>query len=78
MDGVLVDSEEFMCEAAIRMFFEKGLLVKKEDAVSGIAAAKAAGCKCLALKTSFSADRLIHTDWVCHTLEDAPDDSINW
>jgi len=31
MDGVLLDSEEFMCQAAIRMFAEKGLSVQKED-----------------------------------------------
>ena len=31
MDGVLVDSEEFICRAAILMFKEKGLLVNKED-----------------------------------------------
>ena len=27
MDGVLVDSEKFICKAAILMFKEKGLLV---------------------------------------------------
>jgi beta-phosphoglucomutase len=31
MDGVLVDSEEFICKAAIEMFREKGLMVKPED-----------------------------------------------
>jgi HAD superfamily hydrolase (TIGR01509 family) len=31
MDGVLVDSEEFICKAAIEMFREKGLTVKPED-----------------------------------------------
>lgn len=31
MDGVLVDSEEFICKAAIEMFREKGLNVKPED-----------------------------------------------
>jgi beta-phosphoglucomutase len=31
MDGVLVDSEYFICKAAILMFQEKGLLVKEED-----------------------------------------------
>ncbi len=31
MDGVLVDSEEFICKAAILMFKEKGLRVKEED-----------------------------------------------
>jgi beta-phosphoglucomutase len=33
MDGVLVDSEEFICNAAIEMFREKGLIVKPEDFV---------------------------------------------
>ncbi len=31
MDGVLADSEEFICEAAMKMFEEKGLKVKAED-----------------------------------------------
>jgi beta-phosphoglucomutase len=31
MDGVLVDSEDFMCQAGILMFQEKGLIVTKED-----------------------------------------------
>jgi len=31
MDGVLVDSEEFICMAAILMFQDKGLMVNKED-----------------------------------------------
>ncbi|MCE5199878.1 HAD hydrolase-like protein, partial [bacterium] len=31
MDGVLVDSEPFICEAAMRMFAEHGITVKPED-----------------------------------------------
>lgn len=31
MDGVLVDSEEFICKAAMMMFGEKGLEVHKKD-----------------------------------------------
>lgn len=31
MDGVLVDSEEFICEAAVEMFARKGLTVQKDD-----------------------------------------------
>lgn len=31
MDGVLVDSEEYICKAAIEMFREHGLIVKPED-----------------------------------------------
>ena len=31
MDGVLVDSEKFICEAAMQMFLKKGLTVQPED-----------------------------------------------
>jgi beta-phosphoglucomutase len=31
MDGVLVDSESFICKAAIMMFGELGIEVKPED-----------------------------------------------
>ena len=31
MDGVLIDSEPFIREAAVRMFAERGLTVKHED-----------------------------------------------
>lgn len=31
MDGVLLDSEPFICEAAMRMFAEHGLIVQPED-----------------------------------------------
>lgn len=65
-------------EAARRLQLRTDECLVVEDAVSGIRAAKAAGCKCLALTTSFSADRLTEADWICHTLEDAPDDSISW
>lgn len=65
-------------EAARRL----GLLPEEclvvEDAVSGIDAARAAGSKCLALKTSFPAERLVNADWVCDTLLNAPDESISW
>lgn len=65
-------------EAALRLGIKPGECLVVEDAVSGIQAAKAAGCKCLALTTSFPADRLTQADWICHTLEDAPDQSIDW
>ncbi len=31
MDGVLIDSEEYMCRAAILMFAEKGVTVTESD-----------------------------------------------
>ena len=49
-----------------------------EDAVSGIRAAKSAGCRCLAVTTSFAASSLSEADWICTTLADAPDEAIQW
>jgi HAD superfamily hydrolase (TIGR01509 family) len=43
-----------------------------EDAVAGVAAAKAAGARCLALTTSFPADRLTAADWVVPDLAHVP------
>jgi beta-phosphoglucomutase len=49
-----------------------------EDAVSGVRAAKAAGCKCLALLTSFNAMELKEADWICSTLADVPPEALLW
>jgi len=49
-----------------------------EDALSGVRAARSAGCRCLALTTSFGPDIFREADWVCRNLEDAPDDALNW
>ena len=45
-----------------------------EDAVSGVAAAKAAGSRCLGLTTSFSAEQLAAAgaDWTAPDLELGP------
>jgi beta-phosphoglucomutase len=49
-----------------------------EDAVSGIKAGKAAGCRCLAVTSSFSAKILAEADWTCGSLMDFPEKAINW
>jgi HAD superfamily hydrolase (TIGR01509 family) len=49
-----------------------------EDAVSGIEAGKKAGCRCLGLTTSFSAEALKDADWICDTLLNAPEEALNW
>jgi HAD superfamily hydrolase (TIGR01509 family) len=49
-----------------------------EDAVSGIAAAKAAGAKCLALTTSFPKEKLVGADFFAPNLAHVPDDVLNW
>jgi len=49
-----------------------------EDAVNGVAAAKAAGMRCLALTTSFTRDELAGADWFASTLADAPEQATGW
>ncbi len=48
-----------------------------EDAVSGVAAAKAAGAVCLALTTSFTRRQLQGADFFAPSLAEVPDDVIN-
>lgn len=49
-----------------------------EDAVSGIRAGKAAGCKCLALTTSFSSEALTEADWIYESFAEVPDEVLEW
>jgi len=49
-----------------------------EDAISGIAAGKAANCKCLALSTSFPSTMLSSADWICENLENVPNEALVW
>jgi len=49
-----------------------------EDAVSGIKAGKAAGCKVLAVRTSFPAEQLKEADWICTTLAEVPPEALKW
>lgn len=49
-----------------------------EDAVSGIKAGKSAGCKCLALTSSFDASALSEADWIAESLLTVPGEALNW
>jgi HAD superfamily hydrolase (TIGR01509 family) len=49
-----------------------------EDAISGIKASVAAGCRCLAVTTSFGKEKLFEADWICDTLLDVPDEALSW
>jgi beta-phosphoglucomutase len=49
-----------------------------EDAVSGVAAGKAAGARVLALTTSFSAEELSGADWIAASLPEAGEEIFNW
>jgi beta-phosphoglucomutase len=49
-----------------------------EDAISGVKASKAAGCRCLAVTTTFTKDKLSEADWICESLLNVPEESLNW
>jgi len=49
-----------------------------EDAVSGVAAGKAAGARVLALTTSFPAEELKGADWIAPLLTEVGDEVLNW
>ena len=49
-----------------------------EDAVSGIRAGKSAGCRCLAVTTSFLASSLGEADWICESLAEVPEEALLW
>ncbi|MBI1389825.1 MAG: HAD-IA family hydrolase [bacterium] len=71
------DPEIFLtASAGIGVAPEHCLVV--EDAVSGVEAAKASGARCLAVTTSFPAERLAKADWIAANLAHAPDDVLNW
>jgi beta-phosphoglucomutase len=57
--------------AAQRLGLPPATCLVVEDAVAGVEAAKAAGCRCLALTTTYPADRLTAADWI------APARSVN-
>jgi HAD superfamily hydrolase (TIGR01509 family) len=65
-------------KAAGDLGFEPQECLVAEDAPSGVRAAKAAGCRCLALTTSFGSEVLREADWICNDLSDAPEDALAW
>ncbi|MFW5820687.1 MAG: HAD family hydrolase, partial [Bacteroidota bacterium] len=69
---------EIFIKAAERLGVNPENCLVAEDAVSGIEAAKRAGCKCLALTTSFSKEDFSQADWISNTLADAPEECLEW
>ena len=63
---------DIFLEACARLGLEPEACLVIEDAVNGVRAAKAAGARCLALTTSFSADDLREADWVAPDLAHVP------
>jgi beta-phosphoglucomutase len=71
---------DIFLEACRRLGLEPAACLVIEDALSGVAAARAAGCRCLAVTTSFPADKLsaAGADWVVSGLDHAPPEVLDW
>jgi len=69
---------DIFLEAARRLGLPPETCLVIEDAVSGVAAARAAGSRCLALTTSFSAQELAGADWIAPDLGHVPDEVLAW
>jgi beta-phosphoglucomutase len=71
-------SPEIFLAAAKRIDLDPKDCLVIEDAVSGVAAAKAAGAKCLAITSSFSKDKLAKADWFAPNLANPPEKVLCW
>jgi beta-phosphoglucomutase len=71
-------SPEIFQEAARRLGLDPSSCLVVEDAIAGVAAAKHAGARCLALSTSFTRDKLADADWVVADLSAAPREVLDW
>ena len=65
-------------KAAESIGLEPNKCLVVEDAVSGIKAGKSAGCRCLAVTSSFDASALHEADWICESLLKVPGEVLNW
>lgn len=69
---------EIFVKAALKLGLKPEQCLVVEDAVNGVKAAKAAGCKCLGLTTSFTSEELSEADWIAKDLSEVPLEIINW
>ena len=69
---------DIFLEACRRLGLEPASCLVIEDAVAGVAAAKAAGARCLAVTTSFPPDQLSEADWIVDNLGHVPPEALAW
>lgn len=85
-DAVITGSEvarkkpapDIFLAASRRLGLDPARCLVVEDALVGIAAARAAGARCLALATSFSREQLAGADWVAADLSAVPAGALSW
>jgi beta-phosphoglucomutase len=71
------DPEIFLV-AARKLALDPRRCLVVEDAVNGVAAARAAGSRCLALTTSFTREQLAGADWYAPNLAQSPVEALGW
>jgi beta-phosphoglucomutase len=71
-------SPDIYIKAARNIGLDPGECLVVEDAVSGIKAGKSAGCRCLAVTSSFEASALYEADWIVESLLKVPTEALNW
>jgi beta-phosphoglucomutase-like phosphatase (HAD superfamily) len=49
-----------------------------EDAINGIKAAKAAGCKSIGIEGTFTKEELFMADWTAFDLTKVPEEALTW
>jgi beta-phosphoglucomutase len=69
---------DIFLEAARRLTLDPARCLVIEDAIAGVAAAKAAGARCLAVTTSFGPDQLTQADWIVPNLAETPPEALAW
>jgi len=69
---------DIFLEASRRLALSPAACLVIEDAVSGVAAARAAGMRCLGITSSFDAAELIGAEWFAPDLAHVPDAALNW
>ncbi len=69
---------DLFLEACRQLALEPSRCLVIEDAIAGVAAAKAAGCRCLAVTTSFGREQLAQADWIAANLAAVPAGAMAW
>lgn len=82
VNGLDVDKRkpypDIFLHAAKLLALAPGWCLVVEDAPNGVEAARAAGSRCLAVTSTFGADKLKAADWVVDTLLHLPQEIISW
>jgi len=69
---------DIFLEAIRRLGLDPAACLVIEDAIAGVAAAKAAGARCLGLTTTFTPAQLAAADWIAPDLANVPPGVLDW